>query len=326
MASRKGFGYKGHVLKIKRLAFLFFTLISAVIPDCATAVPPRKLEYPIDQPGWFERSGDRVQRFVEDMSEKLDVTLAGRKYKDAKKNETKVKITQTVVYREGGRVEPRTHFTANVRLPHLERRWQLRFTSYDEDEETRRKITPHETVQPEREFSAGVGVFRELGRIKVSFLPRLVLRDPLEMNYVIRFEKVDDLKPVRILHRADLFAHAKKGTGQFYELTVLLELSRWTISSKHQEEYRERDQLFTTAHSLNFDYKLFENTALYQATSVHSLNRPTYHLDTLNVACGIGHVIQPRRLKLALGPTLSFPKSAHFKGQIITALTAELMF
>src|SRR5262245_58215484 len=137
METNSRFRYKVSVLIIKRLAFIFL-LVSAVTPDCATAVPPRKLEYPVEQPSWIVRSGDRVEQFVEDLSEGLDVILAGRKYKDAKKNESQIKIRSSLIYREGGKLDKRTRFSANLRLPNLERRWQLRFTSYDEEEESRR--------------------------------------------------------------------------------------------------------------------------------------------------------------------------------------------
>jgi hypothetical protein len=299
-----------------------------LISENATAVPPRKLEYkyPEEKPVWIWRSSDRIEQFVDDVSEKLDVTLAGRKYKSVKKNTTSAKISQSLIYREGGNLDPTTRFTVNLRLPNLERRWQLRFTSYDEEEQSRRRVAPHEALQPEREFGAGLGIFRELGKVKISFMPKLVLRDPLEMNYVLRFEKNDELSFVRILHRADLFANAAKGTGQFYEITLLKEFDRWSISTKHQEEYRERDHLFTVGHGLTFGYSLTDNMGVYQAYSVHSSNIPSYHLDIYSVSCGVGYEIRPQRFKVGLGPVLDFPKSRSFKGTSSLALTGELIF
>src|SRR5262249_46478450 len=81
-------------------------------------------------------AGDALKKHLDATAEAIDITLAGKKYTE-KPNETEVDISQMVTSTEGGVVKPSTDFSVNLKLPNVERAWQLRFTSYDQEAESR---------------------------------------------------------------------------------------------------------------------------------------------------------------------------------------------
>lgn len=270
--------------------------------------------------------GDSLEDKIGWGAEKIDIILAGRKY-TKKKNESHLDINQTLTHTAGGRFSTSTDFGLNLRLPNIEKRWQLRFTSYDEERESRDLQQKRVRTRPRaREYNAGLLFFQRLGRVKTSFLPRLQLKDPLDVSYLLRFEYEAGTK-FKVIPRVDLFADPKKGTGEYASLEFRWEATNrleWSLTST--EEYREKENFFTTQHSLGADYALNDHQGVGAAITGVSTNRPKMHLDTLTFSTGFANVIYRDRLSFSITPFLAFGKNVAFKGNPGISVAIDLNF
>ncbi|NJL26136.1 MAG: hypothetical protein HC902_13875, partial [Calothrix sp. SM1_5_4] len=94
-------------------------------------------------------ASDVVGKKIERTAERLDLALAGRRYTD-KPNTTSVWAGQLVGWGEGGEVRTSTDFGINLKMPNVERRLQLRFSSFDEREESRDLTQRRVRTRPRR--------------------------------------------------------------------------------------------------------------------------------------------------------------------------------
>lgn len=272
------------------------------------------------------KRGDDIAEQFDWAAEKLDLFLARKRY-SGKSNETQAKVTQLVTWSEGGHLRNSTDFGINLRLPNLEKRWALRFTSYDEEEE-RRDLQQRtlRTAPRERRYGAGLAFWRKLGRVRMAFQPRLELKDPLEMSYVLRFESSGEAKGIRLLPRFELFARPDKGTGEFFGLDLIIDRGKWEYALRNDEEYRDRGNFFRTGHGVTVDYAINERRGINAAFVTDFNNRPSYHLHSYRVSTGYGQVIYKDRLKYSISPFLDFAKTRHFKGEAGITLNVAVIF
>lgn len=290
-------------------------------PKKAPPEPERSFETKVlDAGGYLEKKVNQV-------AEKIDLTLAGKKY-TKKANSSSANVNQYVTWSEGGKVRTSTDFGLNLRLPNLEKRWQLRFSSYDEEAENRDLQQKRVRTRPrERDYGAALFFFQKLGKVKTTFQPRLELRDPLEMSYVLRFESSAERGPWRFAPRLDLFADPQKGTGEFVSLEFTVDLSEHTdLSIQNTEEYRERENFFSTQHGISVDYSLTDTQAVGTGLTFGSHNRDRFHLDSLVYSMSYAQVIYKDRLRYGVTPFLGFAKSHGFKGETGVTLNLELTF
>jgi hypothetical protein len=292
--------------------------------------PKKKKKLPPEPEKTFEQkvldAGGYVSGKVDKVAEHIDLTLAGKKY-TKKQNPTSVNVNQYVTWTEGD-IKTSTTFGLNLRLPNLERRWQLRFSSYDEEAENRDLQQKRvRTKAPERDYGAGLFFFQKLGNIKTTFQPRLELKDPLEVSYLLRFESSGQKGKVRLAPRVDLFADPQKGTGEFVSLELTVDLTEYLdLAFQNTEEYRERENFFSTQHGVSLDYSLTDTQAVGTGITTGSNNRPSFHLDSLVYSMSYAQVIYKDLLRYGLTPFLSFTKSHRFKGDPGISLTVSVTF
>ncbi len=271
--------------------------------------------------------GDGITKAVDATADAIDLTLAGKKYVK-KRNTSSANVTQLVTWSEGGVVRKSTDFGLNLKLPNVERRWQLRFSSYDEDKENRNLTQLRVRTRPrERDFGAGMMFFQKLGRVRTLFQPRLQLKSPLEMAYVLRFESDAELKPFHFTPRLDLYADPKKGTGEFVSFEFRSEVSkRMEIDLRNTEEYRDKDNFFTTQNGVSLEYSLTDTQATGAGLSCESQNRPSFHMSSVTASTVYSQVIYKERLNYSVTPFLGFAKSDNFKGKAGITLNLDLVF
>ncbi|MBX3022918.1 MAG: hypothetical protein KF799_14685 [Bdellovibrionales bacterium] len=261
------------------------------------------------------RAGDYLEKKIDKAAEKIDITLAGKKY-TKKTNPSSVDVRQSFSWQENGRYTSQPDFSINLRLPNVEKRWQLRFSTYDEESESRDRQQRRVRTRPrQRDYGAGLLFLERLGSVKAAFIPRVQLKDPLQVNYVLRFESSAEWKPVRFIPRIDLFADPLKGTGEFVSFEVRIELNERTeLGLVNTEEYMAKDNYFTTQHEISIDHQLNDYQAIGSAAGWLSHNKPVMHADTFTYSWSFAQVIYRNRLSASVSPFLQFPKSLHFKG------------
>jgi len=275
----------------------------------------------------FLDKSDFVAKEVDAMASYIDITLAGRKYTQ-KPNTSSIDVSEIVTHEEGGYLKTSTDFGVNLRLPNLEKRWQLRFSSYDEEEDSRDLTQQRVRTRPRpRDYGGALFFFEKLGDIKATFIPRLVLKNPLEVSYVLRLESAAERKRYRLVPRLDLFADPYKGTGEYFSLDFLWDITkRYEFSIQNNEEYHVRDDNFTTQHGVALDYALNKKQAVGGSVTASTWNRAHFNLDTYTIAAAFTQEIYVQRLKYALSPYMAFRRYSHFKGKAGITLTMDLTF
>lgn len=273
------------------------------------------------------KAGDAVQKAVEKTAERTDLLIAGRRY-TRKKNKSSVTYRQIVTWQDGRGVKFPGDFGFNLKLPNLEKRWQLRFSSYDEEAD-RRNLQEQRvrTTAPPKDYGAGLFFFEKLGNIKTSFQPRLQLSNPLAMSYTLRFENETEAKPVKLNTRVELFADPKKGTGEYASLELRFRLNaRTDLGFQNTEEYHERDNYFVTQHGLSLDHSLTPTRAIGTSFVTVCNNKAHYHLDQYTYSWMVVQQVYPDRLQISLTPFLAFYKVLGFQGKTGISLQANLTF
>lgn len=273
------------------------------------------------------RVSEKVQDKVQDLAEKIDLLLAGKKY-SSEANDTRVNLSQLVSYSEGGQVVKSTDLGVNLRLPNTEKRWQARFSTYDEEAEERDMQQRRVRTTP-RPRDAGASLFflRKLGDIRTTFQPKLQLKNPLEMSYVFKMQSETRYKPVRIAPELQLFADAVNGTGEYFSTSFSAKVfERTELTFDNEEEYHERDHNFSTRHGLSLDHALNDVQAVGCALIATSLNHPHFHLDGLNFSTSFAHEFYRDLLKYSLSPFIGFAKQDRFKGKVGASFTLMFIF
>ena len=307
------------MVKIVRLAAFFITVLLA---QTATAQ---------------ERSGGIIGNTIEinkSISKKIDAaadaidkSISNKNYTQ-KENPTSATLTQTVVWQENGRWTPTTRLGINLRLPNLEKRWQVRFSSYDQDKEnrdlTQNKVNTRETKE---EYSAGVAFLQELGALKFMFQPQLQLSDPLELKYLVRIKSEGQFFWFKMTPQLELYTDPNKGAGEFFKLNFGADLSkRWDMLIENAEEYSDRDNLFTTQHGLSFQYGINRKSSVALSGITRSSSRPKFHLDEITAAIPYSRQLLKKILKFSTSPFLSFNKSQSFGGRPGISFSLSMTF
>jgi hypothetical protein len=271
-------------------------------------------------------TGD-VREEVQDLVEKLDLALAGKQFsKD--RNTTRINLSQLVSYTEGGKIVKSTDLGVNLRLPNTEKRWQARFSTYDEEQESRDMQQRRVRTTP-RARNPGASLFflRQLGSIRTTFQPKLQLKNPLEMSYVLKMESETDYKPVKITPQMQLFADAVNGTGEYFSTSFSFKVfERTELTLDNEEEYHELAHQFSTRHGLSMDHSLNDSQAVGWALIGSSLNHPHFHLDTLNFSTSFAHEVYRDLLKYVISPFVGFAKADGFKGKAGVSFTLTVIF
>ena len=311
---------------------VLFIACASHAEDMLVAGSPRLIFAESPTIGTFEERTIGLTETISDKiantGEAIDLFIARKKYTE-RRNDSHINISQLVGYSEGGPVRTSTDFGFNLSLPNVEKRWQLRFSSYDEAAESRDlNQRTLRTVAPPKDPGAALVFFRKLGNIRTSFQPRLELKNPLQVNYVLRFESAAEQKHLRFEPRMEFYADSVKGTGQYGEVRFTFKAtqkSRWEYSFENDEEYRETDHFFSTHHGLGTSYSLSDSDGISAAVVASSENHP-FHLTGFTVSTSYGKEIYSQLLKYSVSPYIGFGKSDNFKGRTGIALNLQVIF
>jgi hypothetical protein len=263
---------------------------------------------------------------VQELADKVDLMIAGRRYVD-QLNNTRVNLSQLITWKEGGEVDKSTDLGVNLRLPNTEKRWQARFSTYDEEAEERdmQQRRVRTTPRP-RDPGASLFFLRRLGDIDVTFQPKLQLKNPLDMSYVLKLSSPANYKKVHVTPEMQLFVDAQNGAGEYFALNFegpLGPRTEWHF--ENEEEYHEFNHQFSTRHGVATDYGLSDRQALGAAFVAQSLNH-NFHLDSLNLSGSYAEEIYKDLLRYMISPFIGFASADNFKGKVGITLTVTVIF
>ncbi|MFZ3229933.1 MAG: hypothetical protein WA160_07000 [Pseudobdellovibrio sp.] len=296
--------------KIKYLVLLLLFLpVSQLMAEDIPDVPEPSLEQVLIQ------DNIAISKWFDSVAEGLDLFLAGKK-KSTQVNKSHFKVENSTYVIDGEKPKNVTSFGINVRLPNVEEYWQLKFTSYDEKEDTQSVQKGYLRQTPRKEnYGATVGLFRKLGNVKASFQPRIELQDPLKISHSLKFESVADLKTYRVNPKIDFYTDPDTGAGIIWGFNFNFTLNPvFSLTLINEANYSEKSHLYTADNGFSLGESLTKTSSLAYSLIFNSTNRPSYHLEGYSASVAYGQVVYKNILDYQLIPHLDFAKENSFKG------------
>ncbi|MEC9282874.1 MAG: hypothetical protein VX642_09190 [Bdellovibrionota bacterium] len=275
------------------------------------------------------RKNIQISEEVNTFAEEIDMFLSGDDY-SSKDNESSLVVVNQFDYSEGGEFVYKPLVNFHLRLPNLEEKFRLNFSSYDSDESTRG--VNRNRVQrnnPDESFGTSINWVRRFGKIDVDLRPRLEISPGVGVSWRLRFEqKINWARKMLFRPNLALYAKPRDGTGVFTtfnnywayspKLTYIL-INEWEYQNK--ENLLQANNGFALEQLLGGDSYYFLHQIVFEST-----NRPKYHLDSIVVSSGFHHNWLYRVLTYKLSPYLSFEKENYFKGRAGIRLEVQMIF
>jgi hypothetical protein len=270
---------------------------------------------------------EMLEQQIDSTAQQIDLALAGKKY-TREKNESSIKLKQLVSFHEVNGFTNSTDVEVNLRLPNLEKRFQARFSTYNQDEEERQsRRQPVRTTPREKSPGAGLLFFQELGNVRTTFQPQLQLKDPLFVSYRLRFESNAKQKKTSFSPKLELFANPEKGTGELVEIWFKHQLTKQVNTTVQvSEEYSDYQNLLVANQRLSFGYPLSDLDGLGLSGSLYSQNQPVYHLESITASLGYSRIAIKDRLEFSISPFLEWSKPNAFHGYAGISLNVDVIF
>ena len=313
-------------LKSFTIAFVVFTSllsIPVIAEELSTPAVPEKTRSP-----WEERLINYniiASKFIDNIAENIDEFLVGKKV-SKRVNETNVRIINVSSSSEGQYVENLTHLNVNLRLPNVEDYFQLKFTTYNQNEE---RGTSKRYGQPpirKQNYGATVGLFKNLGSIRTSFQPRIELQDPLKVSHSLSFDTSAKMTNYEFKPKLEFFADPDKGTGIFAAVNYAFFLNNiFTLNWINEGEYEEKKKKFSSAIGFSLIEEVTEKSTLAYSLFAYSNSRPAYHLQSYNFSVAWNQLLYKKILDYQIIPSLSF-SDPYFKGTAGISLVLNLNF
>ncbi len=263
----------------------------------------------------FIESNKAISKWFDGMADGIDLFLVGKRITTSR-NESSIKIENSTFSVAGTGVTNETSISINPRFPNLEKYWNLKFSTYDEKEDSRGADRAYLRQEPRaRNYGASVGLFRMLGSVRTAFQPRIELQDPLNISHSLAFEGLIQLETFHINPKLEFFANAKRGTGIFHALNFNFILSPlFSLTLLNEAEYEERLHKYSTTQGFSLGQFVNTKNVLAYGLLIFSNNRDNYHLDSYSFSVAWSHILYKKILDFKLTPHLDFLRERDFIG------------
>lgn len=277
----------------------------------------------------FIRKNIEISEEVNTFAEEIDMFLSGDDY-TSKDNESSLVIVNQFDYSEGGEFSYNPLVNFHLRLPNLEEKFKLNFSSYDSDEASRGVNRSRvQRNNPDESFGTSINWEKTLGDVDVDLRPRLEVSPGVGVSWRLKFEqKINWAKKMLFRPNIAFYAKPRDGTGIFTtfsnywayspKLTFIL-LNEWEYQNK--ENLLQANNGFALEQLLGGDSYYFLHQVIFEST-----NRPKYNLDSIVVSSGFHHNWLYRVLTYKLSPYLSFEREYNFKGRAGIRLEVQMIF
>ncbi|MEQ1722176.1 MAG: hypothetical protein ABL930_03310 [Pseudobdellovibrio sp.] len=263
----------------------------------------------------FISSNRTISLWFDSVADGLDLFLVGKRITKAK-NESYIRIENNTYSQSGVPTTNETNLLINPRLPNLEKYWNLKFTSYDEQESGRGSEKDYLRQSPrERNYGASLGLFRKFGAVRTVFQPRIELKDPLAISHSLAFESVADFTTYQINPKFEFYASASKGTGTFQALNFNFTLNKiFTLTLINEGDYEDKLHKYSVTNGFSFGQYVNENNAMAYSWLFFSNNRDNYHLNAYSISISWYHLLYKKILDFRLTPHVDYARNRDFQG------------
>lgn len=269
------------------------------------------------------RNNIEISNWFDSQAEGIDLFLAGKKLTN-QKNETAFRIENASYIKERETFNNITSFNILLRLPNLEKYWQLQLTSYDEVQDKRSAKSSYLKQSPrEKNYGATIGWFQSLGNVRTAFQPRVELQDPLKVSHSITFESVAEVTSFRFNPKLEFYANPTKGVGVFNSYNFGFPLTnKLSLTWINEGEYEEKSHILNVTHGLSLGHIITGKKSLSYNIFYDFNNRPDYHMNGYNLSISWHETLYRRILSYQVTPYLEFLTVNGFAG--VPGLTFQI--
>lgn len=266
-------------------------------------------------------------KWFESFAESVDLFLVS-KQKQVEKNDSSVRIENSTYSAEGVGITNETVLAINPRLPNLEKYWNLKFTTYDDQQDARGTNKSYLRQTPrQRNYGATVGLFSKFGKIRTLFQPRIELQDPLNVSQSLAFDTLAEYKNFKINPRLEFFASATKGTGLFQALNFsFLFTEPYSMTLINEGTYEEKLNRLSVTNGIALGQLFSDTDAFTYSFYMFANNRDNYHLESYSLSTTWHHILIKKILDVQLTPHLDFAATRDFRGQAGVTFQVILTF
>ncbi len=236
---------------------------------------------------------------------------------DKKPNLTHIIVRQRIDWAiVDGPLAYNPYLDVRLSLPNFEKKWQLKFTTYDEDQVDRGINRNRLQTGPVRQAYGGdVGFFQNLGAIHTEFQPRFEFQGGLQTSYILKFSTPIHYSEVTFSPEVQFFAKSDQGVGQFVGLNTDVHLYKsMFMSFINEEQYIDQDDVFSTNSGFRIGHAYNNSMSQTYAIIFESSSRATYHLDRWTLESGFTHKLLRNVIHYSLTPYLAFERNFSFRG------------
>lgn len=264
-----------------------------------------------------------ISNWFDGIAEGIDLFLVRKKVTD-EPSKINAKLINSSYLVEGQGYTNTTSLSVSPRLYNLEKYWSLKFSTYDDVEDTRGVRRGYLRQTPrEQNYGATVGLFRRLGAVRVAFQPRIELQDPLQVSHSLAFESVADFKTFKINPKLEFYASAAKGTGTYHSLNFNFILSDiYSLTLINEGDYEDKLHKYSVTNGISVGQALTDVSSLTYTALVYSNNRDNYHTEGYNISVSWYRLIYNKIMDVQLIPNLDYKRDDAFRGR--AGLTLQL--
>ncbi len=280
-----------------------------------------------------------LSKQFDSLAQEIDTLLSNRRGKVP--SNSRLRLLGYFESREGGIQNQSFFISADLRLPKLEKKWKVRFSSYDREDEFEGLQRNRNGVAPrEQKSGASVGLIRKVSGVNFLLRPRIELKDPLVSSMLLKLNGDLQITSWALQWQLKFFAHSVDGVGQSAAFDFEKDLTnRLVLRLFNEQQYLDRDNVFRVAQGPSFLYKLNDLMGLSTTLAFNSANRnistrfteeaygaENYHLTSYRWDITFSHKLLRNVFHYQLTPLLEFPKQRGFKGWAGIILRTEIIF
>jgi hypothetical protein len=302
--------------------FLVFVSSKSFAVEAPTEPAP-----PIDWEETLIQGNINISNWFDTFADGLDLFLVGKRVTD-KRNETQIEIENSSVITEKDDLSNTVNFGFNLRLPNVEEYWNVKFTSYDEQDEGRDIKNSYLRQTPRKKnYGATIGLLAKLGNVRTTFEPRIELQDPLKVSHTLTFESVAESKNFEFNPKLQFYADSSDGLGTTQALNFHFRQSKKSsITLVNQGDYQEKIALYTVTNGITYGHDLSRISAISYTVIFISKNRPNYHLESYNISTAYTRVLYRNILTAQFIPNVDFSELYGFERVLGFTMNLTLMF
>jgi hypothetical protein len=320
---------------IVKIALLIFVILLANAParaedqkETPTSDPiERKVENAPSSDGFFIETNRMISKEIDSFAEKIDLYFADREFVD-EDNKTRIVIHNDFNWPENSNVRYSPRLGIRLHLPNLQRKWQLKITTYDEDSEERGiNKNRYQASSQEENYGTSFALVEYLGNIKTEFRPRVEFTDSLKTSYILKFSGDAKFLYLKLEPEVQLFARSDTGTGEYSALNFVYDLDELNVMTLiNEQQYTNGNNTFSTNHGLRLEHSYNQRMAHEYKVVFQSDNRDTYHLEKTMLTCAFKHKLYMNVFHYSITPYLAFEKARKFRVSPGINLKTEVIF